>query len=202
MTDKHLDCRGLACPSPVLKTKELIDQGDLARLTVLVDNPAARENVGRFLTRSGYEVQVKAEVGGAYAVTGSRTTLKLDKAEVAGPEPASAQKILILIGTDSMGTGDDGLGQKLIANFIGTLKEMGPELWCLVFLNAGVKLTVPGSEVLASLQNLEKSGVMILVCGTCLNHFQLLEKKQVGETTNMLDIVTHMQLADKVVSLT
>jgi intracellular sulfur oxidation DsrE/DsrF family protein len=71
-----------------------------------------------------------------------------------------------------------------------------------VLLNAGVKLTVSGSQVLASLQELEKNGVMILVCGTCLNHFQLLEKKEVGETTNMLDIVTHMQLADKVISLT
>ena len=29
----------------------------------------------------------------------------------------------------------------------------------------------------------------------------LLEKKQVGVTTNMLDIVTAMQLADKVISM-
>jgi hypothetical protein len=35
-----------------------------------------------------------------------------------------------------------------------------------------------------------------------LNHFGLLEKKQVGETTNMLDIVTALQLADKVISIT
>ena len=40
------------------------------------------------------------------------------------------------------------------------------------------------------------------MCGTCLNHFKLLEAKQVGETTNMLDIVTAMQLADKVITLT
>ena len=55
---------------------------------------------------------------------------------------------------------------------------------------------------LTSLQELEAAGVQVLVCGTCLNHFKLLEQKQVGETTNMLDIVTHMQLADKVVSVT
>ncbi|MGD8671214.1 MAG: sulfurtransferase-like selenium metabolism protein YedF, partial [Desulfobacterales bacterium] len=29
----------------------------------------------------------------------------------------------------------------------------------------------------------------------------LLEQKQVGETTNMLDIVTAMQLADKVINV-
>jgi selenium metabolism protein YedF len=202
MTEKHLDCRGLACPNPVLKTKEITDQGEVTRLTVLVDNPAAKENVGRFLSRSGYEVQIKAEAGGTYAVTGTRAPAGPARVEVTAPEPGPEQKILIFIGTDRMGTGDDVLGEKLMVNFIGTLKEMGRELWCLVFLNAGVKLSVAGSQVLAGLQDLEKHGVMILVCGTCLNHFQLLEKKQVGETTNMLDIVTHMQLADKVISLT
>jgi intracellular sulfur oxidation DsrE/DsrF family protein len=75
-------------------------------------------------------------------------------------------------------------------------------LWCVVLLNSGVKLAVGGSEVLPGLQALEQAGVRLLVCGTCLTHFQLLEAKQVGETTNMLDIVTAMQLADKVITLT
>jgi len=48
---------------------------------------------------------------------------------------------------------------------------------------------------------LEKDGIHILVCGTCLTHFNLLDQKQVGETTNMLDIVTAMQLADKVINI-
>ena len=65
----------------------------------------------------------------------------------------------------------------------------------------GVKLTIEGSEVLPNLKELEDSGTTILVCGTCLDHFNLLEKKQVGETTNMLDIVTAMQLADKVINV-
>lgn len=201
MAEQKLDCRGLACPNPVLKTKELIDQGGVEQLTVLVDNLAARENVSRFLERSGYQVQV-ADQSGSLAVTGWRGA----GAAAAHPgslcQPEGSQKVLVLIGTDRLGTGDDVLGQKLLINFIGTLKEMGPELWCLVLVNAGVKLAVTGSEVLGNLQELERNGSMVLVCGTCLNHFQLLEQKQVGETTNMLDIVIHLQLADKVIPLT
>ncbi len=106
------------------------------------------------------------------------------------------------MGSDTLGRGDDFLGSQLMGNFIATLKEMGPELWCVVLLNNGVKLAVAGSEVLPGLQDLEQAGVRLLVCGTCLNHFHLLEAKQVGETTNMLDIVTAMQLADKVITLT
>lgn len=200
MAEKELDCRGLACPNPVVKTKEIIDQGEVEKLTVLVDNAAAKENLSRFFQRSGYEVLVE-EQAGALAVIGRRKEGNV-AAPAAACEPAPLQKILVLIGTDRLGTGDDILGRKLLVNFIGTLKEMGKELWCLVLVNGGVKLAVAGSEALANLQELEKGGVMVLVCGTCLNHFQLLEQKQVGETTNMLDIVTHMQLADKAIPLT
>ena len=100
-----------------------------------------------------------------------------------------------------MGFGDDELGLKLMASFLRTLKEMGSELWRLVLVNNGVKLTIDTSEVLEDLRDYEKGGLKILVCGTCLNHFDLLEKKQVGETTNMLDIVTAMQLADQVINI-
>ena len=68
-------------------------------------------------------------------------------------------------------------------------------------MNNGVKLTIDGSEELEDLKEYEKAGLKILVCGTCLNHFNLLERKQIGETTNMLDIVTAMQLADKVINI-
>uniref|UniRef100_A0A7C3ZCZ4 Sulfurtransferase-like selenium metabolism protein YedF n=1 Tax=Desulfobacca acetoxidans TaxID=60893 RepID=A0A7C3ZCZ4_9BACT len=201
MKSLELDCRGQACPHPVLKTKEIVDQG-VSRLTVLVDNDAARQNVSRFLERSGFQVQVEVR-GNDLAVTGTRAR------EESSPPPApetweetASRKILLLVGTDRLGTGDDDLGRRLIVNFLGTVKEMGRDLWCLVLLNAGVKLAVTGSPVLAGLKELEQQGVMVLVCGTCLNHFQLLERKEVGETTNMLDIVTHMQLADLVISFT
>ena len=200
MSEKTLDCRGLACPNPVIKTKELIDRGEVRELTVLVDNPAAQENVSRFLQRAGFQVKVEGQ-GEACAVTGSRA--EAGPCEVFVEPAAEAQvKILVLMGADRLGRGDDVLGSKLIASFIATLKEMGPELWCVLLLNGGVKLAVAGSEVLPGLMDLEQSGERILVCGTCLNHFKLLEQKQVGETTNMLDIVTAMQLADKVITLT
>jgi selenium metabolism protein YedF len=108
---------------------------------------------------------------------------------------------MVMCTTDRIGFGDDDLGLKLMVNFLRTLREMGDELWRLVLVNNGVKLTIEGSEVLGDLQTYESDGLSILVCGTCLDHFNLLEKKQVGQTTNMLDIVTAMQLADKVINI-
>jgi len=200
MTEEMLDCRGLACPNPVLKTKELVERGGVARLSVLVDNPAAKENVSRFLGRVGYAVSA-VEKNGNFEVSGIRD--ETVACEVTEPAPGEDhnRKIVVLIGTDRMGRGDDVLGGKLLFNFIGTLKELGPELWRLIFVNGGVKLAVEGSESLPALRELEEEGVVTLVCGTCLSHFGLLEKKQVGETTNMLDVVTALQLADKVISV-
>ena len=51
---KTLDCRGLACPQPVMRTRDALEQGRPQELLVLVDNAAASENVSRFLRRSGW----------------------------------------------------------------------------------------------------------------------------------------------------
>ena len=201
MGEKEIDCRGLACPLPILKTKEAIEKGDADRVTILVDNEAAKENVTRFLKRYGYEVNV-AKINNEYSI--SALLSGSESCEFVQEETAkeTSKKILVLLGADRMGRGDDELGRKLIANLIDTLKELGDELWRLVLLNSGVKLATKDSPVIKSLKELEQSGIHILVCGTCLNHFNLLDKKLVGETTNMLDIVTAIQLADKVITLT
>jgi intracellular sulfur oxidation DsrE/DsrF family protein len=62
-------------------------------------------------------------------------------------------------------------------------------------------LAIEGSPALEHFKKLEQEGVSILVCGTCLDHFNLLENKQIGETTNMLDVVTSLQLASKVIKV-
>lgn len=111
------------------------------------------------------------------------------------------KKTLVLLSTDHVGKGNDDLGRGIVINFIKTFKEMGEELWRLVLLNGGVKLAAEGSEALPYLQELDREGLGILVCGRCLETFNLAEKKRVGESANMLDIVTSMQLADKVISL-
>lgn len=103
--------------------------------------------------------------------------------------------------SDRLGKGNDELGEKLLGNFLRTLQEMGDELWKLVFVNSGVTLTTEASKLLGHLKTLESAGAQLLVCGTCLAYLNLLEKKRVGETTNMVDIVSSMQLADKVITV-
>ena len=197
---KEIDARGLACPAPVLHTKATLQEEKPGAVKVIVDNAASQQNVQRFLESQGFRTVLEQQ-GGDYLVIGRCGTAAEPAARVAAAPEADLKKIMVMCSTDRMGFGDDALGLKLMVNFLRTLKEMGPELWRLVFVNNGVKLTIDGSEVLDDLKGYEKDGLKILVCGTCLNHFNLLEKKMVGETTNMLDIVTAMQMADKVISM-
>jgi selenium metabolism protein YedF len=196
---KEIYCRGLACPAPVLQTKQAMEKDHPDVIKVVVDNEASRQNVSRFMESQNLEVSVKQE-GNDFYIIGKRKGEIIHKESVERPE-TEQKKIMVMVANDRMGHGDDELGEKLIFSFLKTLKEMGDELWRLVFVNNGVKMTIDGSDVLPVIQELEKDGIHILVCGTCLTHFDLLDKKQVGETTNMLDIVTAMQLADKVINI-
>ncbi|MGD2269439.1 MAG: sulfurtransferase-like selenium metabolism protein YedF [Desulfobacterales bacterium] len=198
---KEIDARGLACPAPVLQTKAALEQEGSNTVRVVVDNAAAQNNVQRFLESQGFETEL-AKKGQDYIVAGRCENASSTQPVATAPAKATGEKkIMVMCASDRMGFGDDALGLKLMVNYIRTLREMGPELWRLVFVNNGVKLTIAGSEVLADLKELADGGLTILVCGTCLDHFNLLQKKQVGDTTNMLDIVTAMQLADKVINI-
>ena len=197
---KEIDCRGLACPAPVLQTKEALEKEHPNVIKVVVDNEASKQNVFRFMESQNLEVSVQQE-GKDFHVIGKIGEGVVPETPVAQKPDTGHKKIMVMVANDCMGHGDDELGEKLMISFLKTLKEMGEELWRLVFVNNGVKLTIEGSDVLPVIQELENDGIHILVCGTCLTHFDLLDQKQAGETTNMLDIVTAMQLADKVINI-
>jgi selenium metabolism protein YedF len=204
MLKTTLECQGLPCPQPVLKCKDAVENGKADHITVIVDNEPAKDNVSRFLHTRGYETSAENN-GSEYIVIGIRSQgapADCPVCEVMSDQELATvgrHKILVFIDADVIGSGDDVLGGKLMVNFLATLKEMGDELWRIVMVNGGVKLAVSGSPCLEPLKALEKDGVSILVCGTCLEFFGLTAGRQVGEVTNMLDVVTSFQLATKTV---
>jgi len=190
---------GLSCPAPVLLAKKSIEEEHPKNLTILVDNRASAENVSRFLNSQGYRVEEQQREEALFAIIGVRDGE--EKTQQTAPINDEEKRTVVLISAATMGSGDDTLGAKLMANYIKTLKELGPELWHLIFINGGVYLTLEDSPVLAELQEYETEGTTILACGTCLEHFAVGSEKAVGVTTNMLDIVMACQLADKVITI-
>lgn len=194
-----LDCQGLACPQPVIMTKKALEERP-AQLTVLVDNAAAKENVAKFAASLGYGVNIEP-AGGVFRLH----LLALGTAPAARPttaEPAaSAGGPVFLISRSTLGQGDDQLGAILMKSFFVSLQELQPAPRAILLLNGGVQLAVAGSPVLAGLQELSRRGVNVLVCGTCLDYFQLKDKLAVGSVTNMYSILTELTAGGRAITL-
>jgi len=138
---KEIDARGLACPEPVLRTKTALQEGRPDRVRVLVDNAPSQQNVQRFLESQGFQTTLE-QVGAEYVVTGQSDSMSSVQSQPVAETRGGAKKIMVMCATDLFGFGDDVLGRKLMVNFLRTVKEMGDELWRLVFVNNGVKLTI------------------------------------------------------------
>ena len=198
-----LDCRGLPCPQPVIRCRDWLAAPDGDSVEVVLDNAAAVENVHVFFSGRSWNVKAEQEGPAVWRLTATRGDNAGIPASAAActcvqPTTAGTGRTLVFIPTETLGRGDDVLGAKLMLNFLGALPELGNELWRIILVNGGVKLAT-GGAALDKLKELELAGVSILVCGTCLDHYGLLEKKQIGTTTNMLDIITSFQVADKVI---
>lgn len=83
--------------------------------------------------------------------------------------------------------------------FIFALTQQDELPSTILFYNGGAKLTCEDAPTLEDLKSLEACGVEILTCGTCLNHYGLTEKLQVGSVTNMYAIAEKMTQASLIV---
>jgi hypothetical protein len=108
---------------------------------------------------------------------------------------------VILIPRNGMGEADQVLQYKLLTTYLHLLDENNVLPGAICFYTEGVHLVVEGSPVLDILQSLERKGVRLILCSTCLNYFELIDKVKVGIVGGMGDILEAQRQASKVVSL-
>ncbi|MCR3922375.1 MAG: sulfurtransferase-like selenium metabolism protein YedF [Firmicutes bacterium] len=180
MKQEHLDCRGLACPQPVVETKKRLATLATGTLNVLVDNETAKNNIVKLAKSLGIESMAKLE--------GDQYTIALLKEKEALLSSSSPGKTIIMA-SETLGHGSEELGAILMKSFFYALAESAELPQAVYLLNGGVKLACEGSSSLDSLQKLQALGVEFHSCGLCLDFFQLKEKLTVGEVTNMYAIV-------------
>jgi len=108
---------------------------------------------------------------------------------------------VIVISRNGMGEADQVLQHKLVTTYLNLLDEHDILPAAICFYSEGVYLAVDGSPVLEVLRSLEKKGVRLILCTTCLNYYNLVERVQVGIAGGMGDIIEAQRLASKVISL-
>ena len=197
MVTMVVDARGLACPQPVIRTRQAMQGAE--QVVTLVDNDTAVANVSRMAEKAGWQVKVTPE-GADYRIEMAGPALRQDPLPVGRAEPL-AGPLVLAVSADSMGRGDPELGHILIRSFFHTLGEVKPRPDRIVLFNTGVRLACQGSDVLEDLCALEAAGIEILACGTCLGYFELKDKLAAGRVSNMYDIAEAILGAGKVVNL-
>lgn len=191
-----IDCRGLACPQPVITTKKALDSLKEGEIIVIVDNASSCNNVERFVQGQGCSVEIK-EKGKDFHLYIQKE--KASHSMEVSPEEKKARKIVVYIHSHLLGIGEEALGTILMRSFLKTLLELEPKPTQLILINSGVRLASEGSEVLETLQTLSGNRVEILSCGTCLDFYGLKEKLRVGKVSNMYDIAQSLLEADRLI---
>ncbi len=98
-----------------------------------------------------------------------------------------SQKTIVL-NSQYMGHGNDQLGAKLMGNFLRKLWSLESKPRRILFYNSAVKLLADGSPALDALDQLDKAGVDLIACGTCVTHFDLKDKLRAGRVSDMGEI--------------
>ena len=200
--EKIIDCRGMACPLPVVNAKkasEELSAGDV--LTVLVDNEIAVQNLTRFGEHKGFAVtaEKKGEKDHAVIMTVSGTAAAEAGEEVTCAMDLRRKGMLVVLSANTMGSGDPKLGTSLMKAFVFALTKQDQLPDTVLCYNTGAYLTCEGADTLEDLKLLESEGVTVLTCGTCLDFYGLKEKLAVGGVTNMYDIVERMENAAQII---
>ncbi len=196
MTKRQIDMRGCPCPEPVVATKRALEDPDITELEVRVSSEAALENVSRMGRNLGCDVTLESTPKGDHRAILRRESVS-DARQVSCD--CASKNLVVLIPTDRFGEGDPDLGRALLHAFIGTIKEMSPRPSTVIFVNNGAKLACEGSEFVKPIRDIDGLGCEILVCGTCLDFYNLDQKVQVGRVSNMLEIATTLAAADKII---
>jgi len=199
-----VDTKGQLCPVPLIAAKKALKEIAFGEsFIVLTDNKTSFENLSRFLKDNKAEFEI-SETGGVWTLTitkknGVETDIKAE--EYCAPVISHFEKgnYIVAITSDKMGEGDAELGHLLIGNFIKALKDLDKLPQHIVFYNKGVTLATKDSEVIEHIKDLEKMGVEIHLCGTCVNFYKLENNIAVGTLSNMFSIAEIMASAGNIV---
>lgn len=195
---KTVDARGLLCPAPLILTKKAIDsaqQGDA--LEVLIDNETSLSNVLSYLNELQI-IPIKESADELFTLRFTKPS-ELKQGVQATDFCFAPTAYVVVIKSETMGEGSNELGALLMRAFVNSLKEVERLPSAIILYNGGVKLGVKGTDTAQSLAELEKRGVGIISCGTCVDYYGLKNEMAVGAISNMYKITKLVSEAGHVV---
>lgn len=201
---KTINVKGLQCPKPLIETKKALKElGSNEPLRIMLDNPNSKNNVLKYLSDNELVAEVRQE-GDVFEILVNKTDNfkeEIDAASYCSTDSNKDKGYVFVFAKDRIGEGDEELGKKLAGSFLETMWEMEEKPGQIIFLNSGILLCLKDSPYLDALKSLEKLGVKILLCGTCVEHYNKADEMAVGEISNAYNILSTITKAEKVINL-
>ncbi len=207
MSEIIVDARGQPCPQPLILTKQAIKDNLVGtQIVVLVDNETACQNVERFVRDNGMTPHIGAD-GSEFILRFVKhaTELAAPAAEAYCLPSRSGTDYVVVLSSDTIGSNegsnegsDAALGRVLMQSLLATLDVIEPQPTHLVLYSRAVLLAMDGAATLPALQALARRGIAILLCGTCVDHYEMKPAVRVGEVSNMLKLLEIQLAAGKV----
>lgn len=198
MKKVEVDAKGLACPHPVMMTKDALGEIEKGEVVVTVDSEVARDNVKRMAESEGCSVAVEDRGDATYALRITKVGSTPVPQAVAAEKRLAQEPLVYLFDADFIGSNRE-LGKVLVNGFLNAIPSLPERKSTVILISNGVKLATSGSYVLDTLKKFEEMGFTILICGTCLDFFKLREKVKAGTVSNALEIMEALTTAAKVV---
>ena len=194
-----VDAMGKQCPIPVVLAKKALEGMTVpGTLEVLVDNEVAVQNLSKLAASCNLSVHAEKTAEGQFTVT-MEVSAPVQPAGETVCAPDTRGDLVVAVGSNRMGDGDEALGKTLMKGFLYAVSQLPTLPKTMLFYNTGAYLTCAGSDSLEDLKFMEAQGVEIRTCGTCLDYYKLKETLAVGSVTNMYAIVETLAAAGKVI---
>ncbi len=198
---QKIDVRGKLCPEPLIITRRAIKQADVNEaFEIILDNDIATCNLEELLREMKLpftRVDNGAESTLLFSLNGDIPLAK-NSENIACPIPLDANDgdYVVVISSEGMSS-DDELGTILMRGFINSISEQDILPSKIILYNSGVKVCTEGKDTAITLKELTGKGVDIVICGVCVDYFEIRDKIAAGRISNMFEITKIKRTASR-----
>lgn len=198
--EAKIDVSVKVCSDPVHKIKSVLDQIKeqnivVSKIEIIGDH--ALEAIENFLINNGYIIETTGDENKFIILLKGKE--EIEALEFLEEKVVELENKVFLLKDDKVGDGE--LGRKLLDRLFVSIAEGGVFPKEILLLNRAVLLCSDSRrESLEELQYMQRKGVKVLACKTCLEHYGILEKMQVGEVSSS-SVIAQKLISENVVSL-
>lgn len=195
-----VDTQGMVCPAPLIAVRKKIKEvAEGTSIKVIVDNDTSFSNLVNYLAELSITSSSETK-DGLHFLSFTTNSVAPKEGEILCPTtPMADSGYVVVVKSEVMGDGDSELGTMLLRGYLNAVAESDKLPKAMVLYNSGVKCAIDGRDTQKALSQIEQLGVAIIICGTCVDYYNVKDQTTIGTISNMYKIAETLSKAGSVV---